>query len=196
MRSSAWIARRSSHADQPTFGTTNVDFSQASTPGLQQMRSYRETRLSIGQEGVKFATAQRRARCWRSRSACPTPGCAASSRCSRRPRCRATGSTWRPSTCTTHLRHLRLHADRKGQRRGLRIELVPGEPPRLVLEPWNEVIPATAAPFKGEGRPGGPASGAVADSRSSTASSRSRRRSRSTCWGAACRASGSCAPPT
>ena len=48
------------------------------------------------------------------------------------------------------LRHLRLHGDRKGQRRGLRVELVPGEPPRLVLEPWETVIPATAGPYKGK----------------------------------------------
>ena len=41
----------------PTCGTTNIDFSQALYQGLQQMRSYRETRLSIGQEGVKLATA-------------------------------------------------------------------------------------------------------------------------------------------
>ena len=46
------------HIDQPAFGTTNVNFSQSLYLGLQQMRSYRETRLSIGQEGVKFATAK------------------------------------------------------------------------------------------------------------------------------------------
>ena len=42
------------------------------------------------------------------------------------------------------LRHLRLHGDRKGRRRGLRLELVPGEAPRLVLEPWEMVLAATA----------------------------------------------------
>src|SRR5262249_13532384 len=47
------------------------------------------------------------------------------------------------------LRHLRMHADVKGRRRGLRIELVPGEAPRLVLEPWEPVLPATAGPYKG-----------------------------------------------
>ena len=47
------------------------------------------------------------------------------------------------------LRHLRMHGDRKGKRRGLRLELVPGEPPRLVLEPWETVLTATAGTYKG-----------------------------------------------
>ncbi len=42
-----------------------------------------------------------------------------------------------------------MHGDRKGKRRGLRLELVPGEPPRLVLEPWETVLTATAGTYKG-----------------------------------------------
>ena len=33
--------------------------------------------------------------------------------------------------------------------RGLRYELVPGEPPRLVLEPWDLVVRSTSAPYRG-----------------------------------------------
>ena len=136
-------------ADEPTCGTTNVDFSQALFRGLQQMRSYRETKLSIGPEGVKFATATagevlekeiRVPDSWlrgflqvQSSAALPRERFALA-----------------PVDLYNALRHLRLHADRKGQRRGLRIELVPGEPPRLVLEPRNEVIPTTAGPFAGK----------------------------------------------
>ena len=47
------------------------------------------------------------------------------------------------------LRYLRLHADIKGKRRGLRIELSPGEKPRLVLEPWEQLVPCTSAVYKG-----------------------------------------------
>ena len=47
------------------------------------------------------------------------------------------------------LRHLRMNGDRKGKRRGLRIELIPGEAPRLVLEPWETVLTSTAGPYKG-----------------------------------------------
>src|SRR5262249_48538702 len=48
------------------------------------------------------------------------------------------------------LRYLRMHGDRKGKRRGLRVELVPGEPPRLVLEPWETVMLSTAGNYRGK----------------------------------------------
>ena len=116
---------------------------------LQQMRSYRETRLSIGQEGVKLATAaagevlEKQIQVPDSwlRGFLQVQSAAALPR-----------DTFRlaPIDLYNVLRHLRLHADRKGKRRGLRIELVPGEPPRLVLEPWETVLPATAGPYKGK----------------------------------------------
>jgi hypothetical protein len=43
---------------------------------------------------------------------------------------------------------LRLRKARTAPR-GLRYELVPGEPPRLVLEPWDLVVRATGAPYRG-----------------------------------------------
>ncbi len=134
---------------EPTFGTTNIDFSQALFQGIQRMRSYRETRLTIGREGVALATKAagevlektiRVPDSWlrgflQVQSAAALP--------------RDTFSL-APVDLYNALRHLRLHADRKGQRRGLRVELMPGQVPRLVLEPWNEVIPATAGPYKGK----------------------------------------------
>jgi hypothetical protein len=43
---------------------------------------------------------------------------------------------------------LRLRKARSAPR-GLRYELVPGEPPRLVLEPWDLVVRATGEPYRG-----------------------------------------------
>src|SRR5918911_1434386 len=43
-------------AYQPVCGTTNIDFSPALFAGVEQMRSYRETRLSIGKEAVQLAS--------------------------------------------------------------------------------------------------------------------------------------------
>ena len=42
---------------EPACGTTNIDFSAALYAGIQQMRSYRETRVGVGREQVKVATA-------------------------------------------------------------------------------------------------------------------------------------------
>src|SRR6185503_1640340 len=43
---------------------------------------------------------------------------------------------------------LRLRKARTAPR-GLRYELVPGEPPRLVLEPWDQVVRSTSGPYTG-----------------------------------------------
>jgi predicted DNA-binding WGR domain protein len=135
-------------AEAPAYGTTNIDFSQSLHQGLQQLRSYRETRLSIGQEGVKLATASA-GEVLEKQIQVPNSWLRGflqvqSSAALPRDRFRLN-----PIDLYNALRHLRLHGDRKGKRRGLRIELVPGEPPRLVLEPWNEVIAATSGPYQG-----------------------------------------------
>jgi predicted DNA-binding WGR domain protein len=135
-------------AYQPACGTTNIDFSQALFAGIEQMRSYRQTRLSIAREAVKLATPaaggvlQKRVKVpdsWlrgflQVQSAAALP---------------ADTFTLAPIDLYNLLRHLRMHGDRKGKRRGLRIELVPGDAPRLVLEPWETVLPATAGIYKG-----------------------------------------------
>ena len=137
------------HVETPACGTTNIDFSQALYAGLQQMRGYRETRLSIGPGEVTVATAEgpqvlektiRVPDTWlrgflqvQSAAALPRESFALA-----------------PIDLYNALRHLRMNGDRKGKRRGLRVELVPGEPPRLVLEPWETVLPATGGAFKGK----------------------------------------------
>ncbi len=135
-------------AFQPTCGTTNIDFSPALFAGVEQMRSYRQTRLSIGKEAVRLATTSATAvlekqvrvpDSWlrgflQVQSAASLP--------------REVFSL-APVDLYNVLRHLRMHGDRKGRRRGLRIELVPGEVPRLVLEPWEVIVPSTAGVYKG-----------------------------------------------
>jgi predicted DNA-binding WGR domain protein len=133
----------------PTCGTTNIDFSPQLFASIQQMRSSRSTRLSIGQEGVKFATATagevlektiRVPDSWL-RGFLQVQSAAALPRQS---------FVLAPVDLYNALRHLRMHADRKGQRRGLRIELVPGAPLRLVLEPWETVLTSSAEKYKGK----------------------------------------------
>jgi hypothetical protein len=135
-------------AFQPVCGTTNIDFSPALFAGVEQMRSYRQTRLSIGKEAVKLATTDTAAvlekkihvpDSWlrgflQVQSAAALPH---------------DTFTLAPIDLYNLLRHLRMHGDRKGKRRGLRIELVPGEVPRLVLEPWETVLPSSAEVYKG-----------------------------------------------
>lgn len=136
-------------AASPSWGTTNVDFSEALHQGIEQLRSYRPTRLSIGREGVSLATGGAGTVLEKSirvpdswlRGFLQVQSAAALPRDS---------FALNPIDLYNALRHLRMNADRKGKRRGIRIELVPGEPPRLVLEPWETVIRSTAAPYKGK----------------------------------------------
>jgi hypothetical protein len=135
-------------AYQPTCGTTNIDFSPALYAGVEQMRSYRRTKLSIGKEAVQLATTsaasvlEKRVRVPDSwlRGFLQVQSAAALPR---------TVFELAPVDLYNVLRHLRMHGDKKGRRRGLRIELVPGEAPRLVLEPWETVISSTAGMYKG-----------------------------------------------
>ena len=43
-------------AGTPRYGTTNIDFSKGLFDGVQRMRSYRPTRLSIGHDAVSVHT--------------------------------------------------------------------------------------------------------------------------------------------
>ncbi len=136
-------------AESPACGTTNVDFSRTLYDGVQQMRGYRQTRLSVGTAGVGVATETRPEviekqmrvpDSWlrgflQVQSAATLPF----------DHCRLA-----PVDAYNLLRHLRMHADQKGKRRGLRFELVPAERPRLVLEPWETVLTATGDVFRGK----------------------------------------------
>jgi predicted DNA-binding WGR domain protein len=132
----------------PACGTTNIDFSPALFAGVEQMRSYRQTRLSVGKEAVALATTsatkvlEKQAKVPDSwlRGFLQVQSAAALPRDAFR---------LNPIDLYNLLRQLRMHGDRKGQRRGLRIELIPGEPPRLVLEPWETLLTATPGPYKG-----------------------------------------------
>ena len=155
------------------------------------MRSYRQTRLSIGKEAVELATTST-GKVLEKQVQVPDSwlrGFLQVQSAAGLPR-----DTFRlaPMDLYNLLRHLRMNGDRKGKRRGLRIELVPGEPPRLVLEPWETVLPSTAGPYKGRVRPGGAAVGPAAPDACSGGCCRSSMRLTSTSWAAACRASGCC----
>lgn len=132
----------------PVYGTTNIDFSETLFESVQRFRSYRQTRVTVGQQAVKVAThgeqevLEKQVQIpdsWlrgflqvQSASMLPI-------------------DTFKISPIDLYnvLRHLRMHADEKRRRRGLRVELVPGEAPRLVLEPWETVLGTTQEIYRG-----------------------------------------------
>lgn len=130
-------------------GTTNIDFSKALFDGVQRIRSYRETRISIGAEAVQVTSDSSKPPVVEKSIQLPDSWL--------RGFLQVQAAATLPTTLVriaaidlyNVLRQLRLNADKKQGGRGIRVELVPGEPPRLVLEPWELVLPTSAGPYAG-----------------------------------------------
>jgi predicted DNA-binding WGR domain protein len=132
-------------------GTTNIDFSDGLFAGVQRMRSYRETKVTIGRDAVALATSDGGAASEVIEKKVNVPdtwlrGFLQVQSAGTLPR---TVVKIAPIDLYNVLRHLRLNADPKKGGRGVRVELVPGEPPRLVLEPWEIVLATTHGPYTG-----------------------------------------------
>ncbi|OWK47382.1 hypothetical protein [Fimbriiglobus ruber] len=136
------------HAGDAAFGTTNIDFSRALFDGVQQMRGYRETRLAVGSEGLSVAT-ETRPELIEKQIRVPDSWLRGFLQVQSAATLPFDHVRLAPVDVYNLLRHLRMHADTKGKRRGLRFELIPGDRPRIVLEPWETVIPTTADVFRG-----------------------------------------------
>ncbi|MBU2709568.1 SWIM zinc finger family protein [Zooshikella harenae] len=129
-------------------GTTNVDFSDHFFQGVQQLRQYKTTEIHIGQQAVGLKTAQQGEvlakqthlpDSWlrgllQIQSAMQLPG---------------DSFKLAPIDLYNVLHFLRLNRDVKGKRRGIKIELVPNQYPKLVLEPWEKVIESSAERWTG-----------------------------------------------
>ena len=133
---------------EPACGTTNIDYSRALFDGVQRMRSYRDTALAIGPDAVEVATAGE-AKVVEKAIQLPDTWLRGFLQVQSAATLPATTIEIAAIDLYNVLRQLRLHADPKKGGRGVRIELVPGERPRLVLEPWEVVLETGAGPYTG-----------------------------------------------
>src|SRR4051812_37221619 len=130
------------------LGTTNVDYSWNLYHHFQSLRSYRQTRLTVDPAGFTTATEGRGAyreekidlpNGWlrgfmQIQAAMGMPKMALVSL----PR----------ETVYSILAWMKRHNARRSPR-AIRIELIPGEAPRIVLEPWEQVIVAHGTTYRG-----------------------------------------------
>jgi hypothetical protein len=139
---------------QVQYGTTNIDFSPELAQGIEQVRSFRETQLLIGQQAVSLssqtADALPDSEVIEKRINVPQSWLRGFLQVQSSAQLTADVFHLKPLDLYNALRYLRLHADIKGKRRGLRIELVPKQAPRLVLEPHDTVIAGTAETYQGK----------------------------------------------
>ena len=139
---------------QVQYGTTNIDFSPDLAQGIEQIRSFRETQLTIGQQAVSLkaqtAEALPESEVIEKRINVPQSWLRGFLQVQSSAQLAADVFYLKPLDLYNALRYLRLHADVKGKRRGLRIELEPKQAPRLVLEPHDVVINGSAEAYQGK----------------------------------------------
>lgn len=141
-------------AGETTYGTTSIDFSAELAQGIEQMRSFRSNRFSVGQQAVEFkaetATDLDDAEVIEKQIQVPKSWVRGFLQVQSSSQLTADTFHIKPIDLYNCLHHLRMHADIKGKRRGLRIELIPQEQPRLVLEPNDTVITGSSEAYQGK----------------------------------------------
>ena len=135
-------------AETPTYGTTNIDFSPKLFSAIEQFRSYRETRLTIGHQAVEVQT-EKTENVLEKKVQIPDSWLRGFLQVQSSAMLPRFSFEMQPMDLYNVLRTLRLNKDKKGKRRGLRIELVPGQQPRIVIEPWETVIGCTGEIYSG-----------------------------------------------
>ncbi|MGP5209795.1 hypothetical protein ACTXJ5_03275 [Psychrobacter alimentarius] len=156
----------------PVLGTTSIDYSSALFDGIEQIRDHQTTMLDIGQEAVHLQ-----------RSELPKPSIDTSDAASTESaptmneviekRINVPKSWIRallqvqsagqlaheridldPIALYNVLFELRMHADIKGKRRGLLIELIPQQLPVIILEPFDIAVTSQVSrqqtPYQGQ----------------------------------------------
>lgn len=141
-------------AGEVTYGTTSIDFSTDLAQGIEQMRSFRATRFSVGQQATAFKTETAKdlddTAVIEKQINVPKSWLRGFLQVQSSSQLAADSFHIKPLDLYNCLHHLRMHADIKGKRRGLRIELVPHEQPRLVLEPDDTVISGSGDAYQGK----------------------------------------------
>ncbi len=124
-------------------GTTNVDFSAWLWGALNELRSSRETWLRIGPEGFEVRTKRAGGR-FEQKVDLPDHWVRGFLQVTAAMAMPGTRITVRPADLLAAIRFLR-YTKAKLSPRALRYEFNPGEDARIVLEPWEHVVPLRGA---------------------------------------------------
>lgn len=137
----------------PVYGVTHIDFSDALIKGIEKVRTFHETTLEVGQQAVALTST----------TSDPLTDQAVIEKRIQVPRSWLRGFlqvqsamqlaqdrfSIEPIDLYNVLRHLRLHKDIKGKRRGLVIELIPQQRPTIYLEPNGTIFHTQGAVYTG-----------------------------------------------
>lgn len=161
---------------KPEFGTTSIDYSSALFEGIEQIRDHQQTLLDIGQEAVSLqllaASAEKdnsdstdtalkntstpivKKQIIEKRINVPKSWIRALLQVQSAGQLPQDTIHFDPIALYNVLFELRMHADIKGKRRGLLIELRPQQLPVIMLEPFNITVTSqvsqTQIPYQGQ----------------------------------------------
>ena len=163
-------------ASAPVLGTTSIDYSGALFDGIEQIRDHQTTTLDIGQEAVRLAranlsepkdklkTAETEANATinddskheiiEKRINVPKSWIRALLQVQSAGQLAHERIDLDPIALYNVLFELRMHADIKGKRRGLLIELIPQQLPVIILEPFDIAVTSQVSrqqtPYQGQ----------------------------------------------
>lgn len=130
------------------YGTTFVDFTSELLAALTKIRSYRPTTLDMTPGMAAVTAASEPAAPMKTTRAVPLRWLRAFGQMQAASLLAADRFELSPIDLYNVLLQLRMKRARTAPR-GLRYELVPGEAPRLVLEPWDLVVRSSGGPYRG-----------------------------------------------
>lgn len=137
------------------FGTTYIDYSPALLQGIEQIRSYRDTFLDIGQTAVGLHTQKpdvvtdHDANVIEKRINVSASWVRSLLQVQSASQLSQDRFSLDPIALYNLLFELRMHADIKGKKRGLLIELVPNQPAVMTLEPFGIVVKSQSTLYAG-----------------------------------------------
>lgn len=133
------------------FGTTHIDYSSELLKGVEQIRSYRPTQLDIGHQAVELAVGSDDDKQQVIEKRINVPKTWIRSLLQVQSASTLSKDTFSldPVALYNLLFELRMHADVKGKKRGLVIELAPNKYPTLMLEPFDTVVQSRASIYQG-----------------------------------------------
>lgn len=129
------------------FGTTNIDYSEGLYQAFQKIRDYRSTSLKIDPDG--FAVQTDDSECEEKKIDLPDSWVRGFLQVSSAMTLPMVKFTLQPMDMHNICYRLRRRKERSGPR-ALRFELVPGQPVRIVFEPWGESLVCPRSLYQGE----------------------------------------------
>ncbi|VAW77651.1 hypothetical protein MNBD_GAMMA12-986 [hydrothermal vent metagenome] len=137
------------HKTESSYGSSNIDFSESLLKSFDAFRSYRHNSLKIDSQQLEVTIEDHDAVLEKKLNV-PESWLRAFLQVQTAAAMPCKEFKMAAIDLYNILRFLRMHADKKGKRRGMRIELIPNEYPRIILEPWEEVFECSAEKYTGK----------------------------------------------